>query len=633
MNLFSFNNLTKSRSGRLLFNDISLGMNSGDKIALIGTNGTGKTTLLNMLCGRLEPDSGTIHFNRETRISYLDQQAVFTSDDTVFDFLLKDDNPVFALLRDYHHCVHGSGEAEDKGCTHVLERMDLENGWGLESKIRTMLYEMGINDGEVLMSSLSGGMRRRAALTRALLGDSNLLILDEPTNHLDIPTILRLQKILQKTDQAILLVTHDRYLADEVCGKIWELDDQKIYSHEGGYSAFLERRAERLEEQKNRQLKISNILRTELEWLARGPRARATKDKKRKERIYNLMDEKKIDTSRDLSFSTNEGRTIKRILELEKVDVSFQDKTILKNFSFEFLPGQKIGILGPNGAGKTTMLNLIAEEIENAGGTVAGVIDRGVNTRVGYFRQLTPKMKDLGVIEFLKETAPMLTLADGRNYTPTQLLEWFQFPKSLHYQPISTLSGGERRRLFLVDVLLHNPNFLMLDEPTNDLDLQTLSALENFLTGFSGCLLVVSHDRSFLDRTVDSLLVLDGEGGVSGFPGSCTDYLEYVEDIRKREQKSDSLKEGKTKPEKNNYRKKDDNGPKKLSFNEKKELSSIEDEIASLEDEQAELENSFSAANPDPELLKKNTVRFTEVGELLEAKYARWEELSAREHI
>lgn len=557
MNLFSFNKVSKGLSGRQLFDELTLGMNDGEKIALVGTNGTGKSTLLNILCGNLKPDGGSVHLNRETRISFLGQQADFQEAETVFDFILKDDNPRFALLREYHHYSENS---EDPEFHRVLERMELEDGWGIESRIRTMLHQMGIEDGEVFMSDLSGGMRRRAALSRTLLGDSNLLVLDEPTNHLDIPTILTLQKILKTTSQAILLVTHDRYLADEVCGKIWELDDQTIYPHEGGYSTYLSRRAERIEDARNRQVKIANILRTELDWLSRGPKARGGKDKKRKERIYDLLDEQTKENTGKIEFSIKSGRTVKRLLEAENVSVSFDKKTIIRDFSFEFLPGHRLGILGPNGAGKSTLLNLIAERIEDRGGTIAGKIERGVNGRIGYFEQLTPKMKDLGVIEFLKETAPVLTLADGKTYTPSQLLDWFQFPRSLHYQPISTLSGGERRRLFLVNVLLGNPNFLLLDEPTNDFDLQTLSALENLLTGFSGCLLVVSHDRYFLDRTVDSLLVLDGKGGVRGFPGDCSDYLEYREEEARLEREAQAAAEKKEKSETQPRRKEE--GPK-----------------------------------------------------------------------
>ena len=624
MNLFSFNKISKSLSGRQLFDTLSLGMNKGEKIALVGTNGTGKSTFLKILLGKMEPDSGTVHINKKTRISYLGQEAEFSSGETISDFILKDENPRVKLVRDFHRL---SDKPEDPAFQSVLDRMDLEEGWGLESQMKTILHQMGIFDENQLMKDLSGGLRRRAALSRALLGDANLLVLDEPANHLDIPTILELQKILKDTDKAVLMVSHDRYLIDEVCDGIWELEDRNIYPHKGGYAVFLKNHAERLEDEKNRQLKIANILRTELDWLSRGPKARGSKDKKRKDRIHSLLDERKTEENGKIEFSVSNSRGVKKILEVEKLNVSFGSTIVIKNFSFEFLPGHRLGILGPNGAGKSTLLNWIAGDIEALGGTVSGTIDRGQNAKIGYFRQLTPPMKDSGVIEFLKETAPVLKLADGKTYTPSQLLDWFQFPRSLHFQPISSLSGGERRRLFLVNVLLQNPNFLLLDEPTNDFDIQTLSALENFLKDFSGCLVVVSHDRYFLDRTVDSLLVIDKEAGIKGFPGNCTDYLEYLE-TRETEARREAVT--KEEPEKRK-RRIDSDKPKKLSFSEKKELENLEVTIDQLETEKNQLETLFSLFSPDPAEIKIGTKRFNEIQKELEEAYLRWEELSARD--
>ncbi len=620
MNLFSFENVEKSRSGRSLFEDLTLGLESGVKIGLMGANGIGKSSLLKLITGELLPDSGKVYRNKKISISYLGQQAEFSPEENIYEFILKDDNPLFRLIKEYQGILDNVDHPAYESVTH---RMEIENGWGLENRIRTMLHILGIDDASGKMADLSGGMRRRAALARVLLGHSNLLILDEPTNHLDIPTIIWLQETLKKMKKAIVLVTHDRYLADVVCDSVWELDDKTIYRYQGGYSLFLQERARRLEEKQNRQDKLANILRMEMEWLSRGPRARTGKDKKRKQKVYNLMDKIENKESSKLQFSLDEKRLGKKVLELKKIAKSFPENRIVNFFDFEFQAGQKIGILGPNGAGKTTFLNILAGKIPPD----TGEVDVGVNTKIGYFEQLTPPMKDMGVIEFLKETAPILRIAGGETLTPSLLLDWFQFPRSLHYQPISTLSGGERRRLFLVNTLLANPNFLILDEPTNDLDIQTLSALENFLDEFKGCLVVVSHDRYFLDRTVDFLFVLDGSGEIAGFSGNSTEYQDY---LKSQEDNRRDRYQGKKEQNSGAWKKTRDNSSK-LTFKEKEEFSSLENDIHLLETEQKKLEQFFSSDNPDPEKLKKGIIRFSEIEGELYVKFERWEELGSRE--
>lgn len=618
MNLISINNLSLIESDKELINNVSFGIDSEDKVALVGINGCGKSTLLRVLSGIKNEYGGTIAKNNQLKISYLHQNIEYNKDHTIIEHILDSNGSIMDCIKDYHKCLESMGLGKDESenferLSHEMERLD---AWEIESRIKSILGELGINDETLKMSQLSGGMLKKTALAHALIQDYNLLLLDEPTNHLDIETINWLQEYLKKSSKALILVTHDRYFLDNITTKIIEIDEKSIYTYSGNYTYFLEKKQERKESEEKEQDRLTNILRREKEWLARGPKARTSKDKGRINRAYDMMDRVKSQEVASSEFSITDRRLGKKILELKNISKSFGNRKIINSFNYTFKKGERIGIIGDNGSGKTTFLNLITGVLQSDTGTV----DLGINTHIGYFDQMGKELPgDITVMNYLKDIANVITLDDGRRLTPTQFLELFLFPKSLFHTPICEISGGERKRLYLISILLKNPNFLVLDEPTNDFDIQTLSLLEDFLTDYSGCLIVVSHDRFFLDKTVDFLLIFDGSGNIQGFAGSYSDYREY---------KDEQIKESKRNKDKG---KKEVNREKKhgLTFKEKSEFESLEGEIESLEESIEKLEQSFLTTT-DPELMAENTKHYNKLKEELEFKYERWEELGSR---
>ncbi len=623
MNLISVKNLSHTEGGRTLFSNITLGIDEGEKIALLGFNGCGKSTLLRLLSGYREAESGTVARNSILKCSFLEQNPCFEDDETIADFILSGSSEDISVIREYETLSSdirdGNGESI-KRFSFIMEEMDRLDCWSLESRIHSILSELGIDNLSQKMNTLSGGMVKKAAIARTLVIDSNLIILDEPTNHLDIRTIRWLEKYLSACSRAVLLVTHDRYFMDAVCSRILEIDDNTLYSYNGNYSGYLSARSDRENSRVRGNERIRSILRTESEWIKRGPKARAGKDRKRKERYFDLRESLTADKASSSSFEVAGKRLGGKILDITDVEKKYPGITAVTAFTFSFRKGDRVGIIGPNGSGKTTILNIIAGITAPDRGTV----DRGLNTKIGYYDQMSKELpSDMRAVDYIEETAEVITLRDGKTVSPSRFLEMFLFPKNLLYTEISSLSGGEKKKLYLLKILLENPNFLIFDEPTNDFDLQTLSILEDFLTGFNGCTVVVSHDRFFLDRTTDFLFILDGTGSVSGYSGDVTDYFNETGTQETVQEKKTYITAGNTSG-KNIKR------TRGLSYSEKRELETIEDDILALETEKEDLEKIFvSSLEVSPGEMKKTESRYKTVISLIEEKYARWEALES----
>lgn len=631
MNYLGAEQISKEFRDKILFNNISFGIQDSDKIGFIGNNGSGKSTLIKILAGELEPDNGKITRNRDLKISYLPQEPPFDPAMRVGDYLVQDDTEEMRLIREYENLTSSEmSAAEQTRLGEVMIRMDECQAWDKERAIHSILTEIGITDLKAPMGTLSGGMLKKVFLGQALIRDSGLLILDEPTNHLDGHTILFLQKFLIRTEKALLLVTHDRYFLDAVCNKIYELEQGDLFQHQGNYSFYLDSRAQRIAHEASHQKRLNNVLRNELEWLHRGPKARTSKDKKRKERISEMQGRISGPGAESRQFDLDARRLGKKILNIHQISKSFDDKTIINDFSFEFSKGDRIGIVGGNGSGKTTLLNLLTSRLIADSGT----IEPGQNTVIGYFDQKSLELpEETKVIDYVKETAQVIE-KDGRHLSPSQFLELFLVDSGMQYSPISKLSGGERRKIYLLKILLTNPNFLVLDEPTNDLDISTLSLLEEFLQSFGGCLVVVSHDRYFLDRTTDLLFILNGTGKTEGYGGDYSTWLESQQiksgskasksgkQKSSKTEKTDNTDSGKT--EKGSWRQKKS---KKISFKEKNEYESLEKELPVLESRKTEMEQKFSDPNLSPDKLQVLTAEYESLLDQIRTKEDRWEEL------
>lgn len=627
MNIISVDSIAKSLGDRSLFADLSFGVDSGDRIALIGQNGSGKTTLLRILAGRLKPDRGEVIFNNSAAVTYQPQVPVFSPRESIADHIFSGTNPHLAAVREYEEAAaaysRNHGPEEERRLAAAGEAMDASGAWETEDRIRSLLGELGIIHLQAPMGTLSGGMVKKVALAQALAGRHDLLILDEPTNHLDIETIIWLQEYLVKSPAALLLVTHDRYFLDRVAGRIYELDDQTLYRYDGNYTYFIQKREERLASKAREKERVASVLRGELEWLKRGPKARTGKDKKRTERIINLMNREEAEEQALSEFSVSHRRLGKKVLELRNLSKSFDESPLIKPFTYSFKRGERIGLVGPNGSGKTTLLRLLTGRLEPD----QGWADPGINTRFGYFDQLSEDLDETQtVVGYLKEHAEVVRKASGEPREVGRLLEEFNFPQGKWYTHIKRLSGGERRRLQLLRVLLENPNFLIFDEPTNDLDIQTLSLLEDFLFRFDGCLLVVSHDRYFLDRTVDFLLILE-KGEIGGFAGSYSDYLEFKRD----RERASFLSESKKRAEESRVVRREEK--RGLSFKEQKEMEELMPLIDSLEEEKLALEQAFVDPATPPEKQGELKRRYDELEIAIEEKTLRWEELAERADI
>lgn len=632
MNLLSVSNLSKIGREKPLFTEVTFGIQEGEKAALIGKNGTGKSTLLNTIAGILVPDEGSVVINKEAGVSFLPQNPLFDKEDTIRNHIFKSSSPKLAIIKEYLEVCDelGKNDKAQKRYDSLLEKMDLQDLWNYESQISSILSTLGITDLNRKMGTLSGGMIKKVALAQVLVEDTKLLLLDEPTNHLDITTITWLQNYLHDTKRSILMVTHDRYFLDSVCNNIYELARNKIKLYQGNYSQYLEKKETEAEIEQNTERRIESVLRFERQWLLRGPCARGTKIKARIQRDEQLINREKFQADKGFTLEVKGKRLGGKVLELHNISKNFpkgfvnegQTKTIpvINNFSYKFTKGEKIGIFGDNGSGKSTLLNIITQTIQPDSGT----IDVGINTSFAYYTQ-NPVIKDtsMPVLEYIKETAEHITMNDGKVLSASRFLEEFGFEGKIQYSPVSTLSGGELKRLYLVKLLLTNPNFLILDEPTNDFDIFTMNILEDFLINYKGCLLIVSHDRYFMDKVADTLFILEDNGDVSGFVGKCSEYIEYREELKAQKEEEERAKKS---VERQSSTPTQSSTKTKLTFSEQKEFETLDKEIPELEEKKSLLEEKMSTT--DYEELQKITEEYKAISTELEQKYERWEKLA-----
>ena len=618
MNYINVENLTKTYGIITLFEDISFNINEGDKIAIVAKNGSGKSTLLKILTGQDFADSGKISINKDIQVVLFDQEIKFNGEQNISEFIMSLDSPPILALKNYQKAII-SNDADLM--ENALTEMEMQKAWGLENEMKQILSQLKINNLNSKMKNLSGGEIKRIALAKLLIETRaehkhTLLIMDEPTNHLDIDMVEWLEQYLSKAKLTLLLVTHDRYFLDNICDTIWEIEDQKLYIHHGAYAQYLENKSIREENLEANIDKANNLYRRELEWIRRQPKARGTKSKSRIDSFYETERLAKTDTSKQkLELNFEMKRLGKKILELKNINKSFGDKVLLDNFSYQFQRGAKIGIIGKNGVGKSTLLNII-QGLEKYD---SGEIEIGETIKFGYFSQKGLHFKEeQRVIDFMKDIAEYYPLANGKSISASQFLKMFLFNEQTQYTAISNLSGGEKRRLYLISILFQNPNFLIFDEPTNDLDLPTLTILESFLQQFQGCLIIVSHDRYFMDKITDHLLVFEGNGKIKNFIGTFTEYRSKNAKSETKEIKSDHQEKKKeVKPEK---------PKKKLSFKEQKELESIEKEIPILEIQRNEILEKLNN-EMDYNIISQLSAQLENISTKLENYEMRWLEL------
>jgi ATP-binding cassette subfamily F protein uup len=622
----SVEGLSKQYPEQLLFENLRFGLKKGDKIGLIANNGTGKSSLLKILAGKELADEGTVYLRDDIKLAFLEQIPEFDESLSINDFIDGSHTDVLEIIRNYEEALALQSEHYSEQNQKLFEqaslKMDQVHGWDYERRLKQLLARFNITDLNLPIRSLSGGQKKRLAMAMALLDEPDLLIMDEPTNHLDIEMIEWLEKYLSQSSLTLLMVTHDRYFLDRICNHILELENAKLYHHKGNYAYFLEKRAERETVFKTEVDKAGKLLKKELEWMRRSPKARTTKAKSRINSFYEIKDKASKKTSKDeLRLDIKMSRIGGKILEMKNVSKSFGDLKILEGFTHTFKKGERIGIVGKNGVGKSTFLNLILGTQKQD----SGKINIGDTTIFGHYSQDGLQLKkDQRVIDVLKDIAEVITLGDGSKLTASQFLQHFLFPPKMQRTFVSKLSGGEKRRLYLLTVLITNPNFLILDEPTNDLDLLTLNKLEEFLESFNGCLILVSHDRYFMNKLVDQLFIFEGDGKIRGFLGTYADYRE----IKKTENKEVKLKQSKDKnAEKPSEPKKDEGVKRKLSYHEKREYEGLEEEIEALETEKQELEELFNTGLSEYEEIEKASARIGEIIKLIDEKTLRWMEL------
>lgn len=657
MTYFSAEQLSKSFGIKPLFEGLTFGLSKGDKTALVAPNGTGKSTLLRVLAGSETPDEGKVMIRNGVRVGFLEQEPHLDDQLTIRQCISRDRSDVVSTIRRYEKAVKAQEEkiteVSRKEYDEALAAMNAADAWVYEQRMKQILGRLNIHELDQNIASLSGGERKRVALAFVLLDNPDILLLDEPTNHLDIEMIEWLESYLEKSATTLLMVTHDRYFLDRVCNHIIEIDQGKLYHHKGNYSDYLQKKAERQQAEEQSVNKAGQLLKKELEWMRRAPKARGTKSKSRISAFYETEEKAKKQTGGPgLRLDISMQRMGKKILELKKVSKSFGSTVILDSFSYSFNRGERIGIIGNNGTGKTTFLNILT----GAEGADTGIIDKGSTIVYGHYRQQGLEAdENLRVIEVIKEIAEVITLSDGRQISASQFLEHFMFPSKMQYTPVGKLSGGERRRLGLMKVLIKNPNFLILDEPTNDLDLETLTRLEDFLQDFGGCLIVVSHDRFFMEKLVDHYFIFEGNGHIRDFNGTYREYRQELAQREKTEPDSGHKSSGgagqgrsgsKSKQHAANGKKNDghnvsgngsggfgDDVKKKLSYKERKELGALEKEIAKLEEEKSEIETALASGTLEYEDLQHKSERHGELGALIDQKSERWLELAEREGI
>jgi ATP-binding cassette subfamily F protein uup len=629
MNYLTVENLTKSYGEKLLFENISFGIDKGQKVALIARNGTGKTTLLNIIAGLESPDSGKVICRNDIVLNYLNQNPGFDEEQKVIDTLLDSGNKAIQAVKTYEAIlenIHHKGETIEstKKLNDIMLEIDRLNAWDIEAKIKEVLSKLKISDLNQKVNELSGGQRKRLALAKVLLESSDLLILDEPTNHLDIEMIEWLEEFLSKQNLSIILVTHDRYFLDNVCDEIMEMDDGSMMKYKGKYAYYLEKKEEVMNSQKIEKERTENLYRKELEWMQRMPQARTTKSKARIGSFYDLHDKvQNRNNDNDFKLQTGETRIGGKVLEMNNVSKNYGDFIAVNDFTYTFKKGERVGVFGKNGIGKTTLINIISGLVRPDNGRVVV----GQTIVFGYFSQEGFKLlEEKRVIDSVKEITELIRMGK-KEMSAAQFLYRFGFSYNTQHNYISNLSGGEKRRLQLLLVLIKNPNFLILDEPTNDLDIQTLRALEEFLEDFKGCLLIISHDRYFLDNLTDHLFVFEGNGIIKDFPGNYTDYSIYKKKLIEKERKIAKSKPAEIVVSKNTK------SSKKLSYNETKELAVIEEEIESLETEMKEMLLKLNNGTANALELNKISLRYGEVEKDLNAKNNRWIELCEKRDL
>lgn len=632
MNILTAEHLSKSYGDKILFNDITFSIAEKQRIGLIGVNGTGKSTLLKIVAGLETADQGEVIHSRQFRVEYLPQNPDFEEGTTVLEYLYKGDSPIMQAVREYESALldlerSPEDEAAQRRLFQAQGKMDAADAWEAGTQAKTILTRLGIFEFDKPAALLSGGQRKRVALAAALIQPADLLILDEPTNHIDNDTVEWLEEHLSKYRGALLLVTHDRYFLDRVTDRIFEISRGQLYSYEGNYGVFLEKKAEREEQEASSEAKRQNMLRRELAWLRRGARARTTKQKARVQRVEELKERGPGAQAESLDLSVSASRLGKKIIEIEHLSKAFGGRILISDFSYIMLPKDRIGIIGRNGSGKTTLLQLLAGRMQPD----EGRIEIGQTVKLAYYTQESQDMDEqMRVIDYIKEGAEMIRTQDGQTISAAQMLERFLFPPAAQWNRIGKLSGGERRRLYLLRTLMGEPNVLLLDEPTNDLDVETLTVLEDYLDSFPGVVVTVSHDRYFLDRTADRLFAFEGEGRIRTFEGSYSDYLSLKreeareEEAEKKRLPEESLRSGDNRRSADSY----SNRPRKLSYKEQKEWEEIEEVIAELEERVQQLQEKISGAGSDFTQVQSLYEEERIASEELERAMNRWAELS-----
>lgn len=616
MILLQAENLSKSYNEKWLFQSLSFGIHKGQKIALIARNGAGKTTLLRIIAGMEVTDTGAVVMRNDLTIGFLDQNPVFSEGATVMEAIFESDNPDMRTVKAYEEALAAGNK---DSITEISDVMTRRNLWDYEATVKQILSELHLNNFEQAVATMSGGQRKRLALASVLISRPELIILDEPTNHLDLDMIVWLERFLERSNCTLLMVTHDRYFLDRVCNDIIEIDDGKLFRYKGNYGYFLEKRNERLDNQNTVTEKARNLFRKELDWMRQTPQARTTKSKSRIDSFYEV---KEIASSRriekNVKLDMKSIRLGKKIMEINYISKSYGALQLLENFTYIFKPGEKIGIVGRNGCGKTTLLDILTGRIAPDKGT----IDIGETVSMGYYTQEGIAFnEEQRVSDIIKEIADVVVMSNGNKISSSEFLRQFLFTNEMQFTPVSKLSGGEKRRLYLMTVLMRNPNFLVLDEPTNDLDILTLNVLEDYLINYRGCVLMVSHDRYFTDKIADHLFVFEGDTVVKDFPGNYSQYLAWKERQAAAEKKQAPQKE---KPVRE---KTAQEATKKLTYKEQKEFDTLSREIEALETEKQQLEQALYSENPKHEEVMSASARLGEIIRLLDEKSDRWLEL------
>lgn len=624
MNLLTIENISKSYGERVLFQDLSFGINKDQKIALIAKNGTGKTSILNILSGADTPDAGQVNFRKDIRTSFLEQEPNLDQSLTVEQTILASDNEVLKVIATYERAIENPDEVD--AYQSAFEAMERFSAWDFETQYKQILSKLKLEDLSMKVSLLSGGQKKRLALANALINRPDLLILDEPTNHLDLEMIEWLEQYFAKEKMTLFMVTHDRYFLERVCNEIIELDNGKLYPYKGNYSYYLEKKEARIEQESVEHHKSKQLFKKELAWMRRQPKARTTKSKSRIDDFQAIKEKAgKRRKEHEVQLEINMERIGSKILELHKLVKAYPNKPILDKFDYTFLKGERVGIIGKNGTGKSTFLNIITGADQADGGKVVV----GDTIKFGYYTQKGIAIKQgQKVIDVIREFGDFIPLMKGRQISAQQLLERFLFDRKKQYDFVDKLSGGERKRLYLCTVLIQNPNFLILDEPTNDLDIVTLNVLESFLLDFPGCVIVVSHDRYFMDKIVDHLFVFRGNGVIEDFPGNYSDFRAYedsmvIENRIEKEKQKEALK-----TPKNNWKQNDTKT--NLSYKEQKEHKQLEKDIQKLEFKKGEIEQQFVSGDLTGDDITELSIALKEINDGIETKTERWFELSAK---